>query len=99
GGVEWGNGASWGAMCLPYLDQGPLFNKFNWSIGLHEGVNKTTLQSITGLPFARCPSDSQRPPAKVVYDSSKANYVTSSPTTSYFGNGGPFQGWSDSTNV
>lgn len=89
---EVGNAFSWGAMLLPYLDQAPLYNQLNFSIGIAEGTNLTTVTDKT-LPFSICPSDSDRIPVR------GANTQPRSPATSYFGSSGPFNSWSDSTNM
>ncbi|MCA9090824.1 MAG: DUF1559 domain-containing protein [Planctomycetaceae bacterium] len=97
GTAEMGNGASWGAMILPYIDQAPLYNQLNFNIGLYEGVNKTVIQNMSGLSAALCPSDSQRPRTRTMHASTNTNYMTSIPHTSYAGCSGAFNNWSDST--
>ena len=59
------NGFSWAAMILPQLEQGPLFQRFNFSQALWTGVqNDATLNQnadlITNiLPVFQCPSDNR----------------------------------------
>ena len=38
-GIEYGNAASWGAMLLPFIEQAPLYDQMNFSIGIFEGTN------------------------------------------------------------
>ncbi|QDU35886.1 Type II secretion system protein G precursor [Maioricimonas rarisocia] len=98
GGVEYGNGASWGAMILPYMDQAALYNQIDFNRGIYEDPNKTVIRNVSGIPFTICPSDSDRPSTRSIHGSTTANYMSSIPGTSYFGSAGPFNNWSDSTN-
>jgi prepilin-type N-terminal cleavage/methylation domain-containing protein/prepilin-type processing-associated H-X9-DG protein len=90
-GFEHGNAFSWGAMILPYFDQAPLYSQLNFSIGIAEGANRTLIQSLGPIPAVLCPSDSTRLPLR------GANTLTQAPATSYVGNSGSFNNWSDST--
>lgn len=57
-GNNWGrnNGASWIVMVLPFMDQGPLYERFNFDRGMAEdNANYQLLQ--TPLPSLLCPSD------------------------------------------
>ena len=45
-----------------------------------------------------CPSDGQRPPVRNIHGGTSTNYMSSMPNTSYVGNSGSFNNWSDSTN-
>ncbi len=89
--LEFGNAFSWGAMLLPYMDQAPLFGKLDFTTGISQGTNLTT---VTGrsIPGILCPSDSLRPKLR------GANLQTASAATSYFGTIGAFNTWGDSTN-
>ena len=50
------NQLAWSAMILPYLDQGPLYRRFNTKNPLNDGgINITQAQDI--LSAYRCPSD------------------------------------------
>jgi prepilin-type N-terminal cleavage/methylation domain-containing protein len=53
--VEGMNGFGWGSMLLPPMDQTPLFNQFNFQVGLADAVNLTA--RTTDLAAFRCPSD------------------------------------------
>ncbi|MEW4527690.1 DUF1559 domain-containing protein [Maioricimonas sp. JC845] len=98
GGIEYGNAASWGALVLPYLDQAPLFNQLDFERGIFEEPNKSVIRGLSGIPFTLCPSDADRPATRAVHSSTTPNYMSSIPGTSYFGNSGAFNNWSDNPN-
>jgi prepilin-type N-terminal cleavage/methylation domain-containing protein/prepilin-type processing-associated H-X9-DG protein len=54
----WGWNASWAVFMLPNLEQSPLYNAYNFSLGADNGVNTTTTYSA--IPTFSCPSDNQR---------------------------------------
>jgi len=58
GGNGWGWDASWLVSLLPNIEQGPLYNAFNFSISADSPVNTTV--TYNGLAAALCPSDSTR---------------------------------------
>ncbi|MCG6155326.1 DUF1559 domain-containing protein [Rubinisphaera margarita] len=96
---EYGNGAAWSAMLLPFLEQGTIYDAMNWQIGLFEGTNKTLINSLAPVPVFLCPSDSERPVKGSIHASTATNYVSSAPRMSYFGSSGSFNNWSDSTST
>lgn len=49
------SGWGWGAMVLPYVDQGPLYGTINFSLGTAVGPNRQAIQQA--VPFWRCVSD------------------------------------------
>ena len=50
-----GPGWGWGAMILPQIEQGPLFNQINFNVGIEQPLNTTSrLQKLTVF---LCPSD------------------------------------------
>jgi prepilin-type N-terminal cleavage/methylation domain-containing protein/prepilin-type processing-associated H-X9-DG protein len=94
-----GNGCQntpWFLLMLPYIEQGPLYNSFNASIGI-EGVqfgplpggfiiNSTVV--ITKIPSFQCPSDNQSTYDmsgifQLPYQSSKGNYGVNWGNTDY----------------
>ena len=99
GGIEYGNAASWGAMLLPFMDQAPLYNQLNFEIGIFEGNNKTVINGLSGIPGVICPSDANRPATRSVHGAGTPNYMAKMPGTSYVGNAGAFNNWSDSTSA
>lgn len=52
-------GFGWGAMILPFVEQGPLYQSFDWNVALHDVVNKTARE--TRLAIFLCPTDSYSP--------------------------------------
>jgi len=90
--LEYGNGFSYGALILPFMDQAALYSTLDPTQMIGAGTNLTT---ITGrsIPGILCPSDSRRPARR------GGATQTSSPATSYFGTTGAFAAWSDSTNL
>jgi prepilin-type N-terminal cleavage/methylation domain-containing protein len=103
GTVELGNGASWGAMILPYMDQAPLYNKINFAYGINQATggspNNALVASLGPIPGVLCPSDTERPGRRSAHTPGQANYIASTPATSYFGTIGPFNTWGDSTSA
>jgi prepilin-type N-terminal cleavage/methylation domain-containing protein/prepilin-type processing-associated H-X9-DG protein len=49
------NGASWLFVSLPYMEQGPLYEKVRAGGTLQKAINNGTFPVV--LPFTRCPSD------------------------------------------
>ncbi|HBN77136.1 MAG TPA: prepilin-type cleavage/methylation domain-containing protein [Planctomycetaceae bacterium] len=96
---EFGNGFSWGALILPFLEQSALYDSLDPRIGIFVGQNKTAVQQVNGISVALCPSDSDRPRTRTANGSADINYMTSIPTTSYHGSAGAFNNWSDSTSA
>ena len=96
---EVGNAFSWGAMILPYMDQAPLYNQFNFSVPMFEGVNKTVILGLSSIPNTICPSDANRTKTRNVHGTTNTNYMASMPNTSYFGSTGALNSWSDNANV
>lgn len=102
GTVEVGNGASWGALILPFMDQAPLFTRLNLSYGITQSrapsQNGAVVASLSAIPGTLCPSDTERPPTRSAHGSADPNYISRAPATSYFGTTGAFNTWGDSTN-
>ena len=94
---EKGNGFSWGALLLPHMDQAGLYNKLDPTVPLFEGANETTVLATPGIPGVICPSDVNRTKVRNIHGTADVNYMASFPGTSYFGNSGAFNTWSDST--
>ncbi|AMV20816.1 DUF1559 domain-containing protein [Planctomyces sp. SH-PL14] len=96
---EKGNGFSWGAMILPHMDQAALYNKLEPTVPIFEGTNKTTILASPGIAGVICPSDVNRTKVRNIHATADVNYMGSFPGTSYFGNSGAFNNWSDSTSM
>ncbi|MEO6811989.1 MAG: DUF1559 domain-containing protein [Isosphaeraceae bacterium] len=71
-----GLGNCWGAYAqlLPYLDQGPTFNAFNFNLSPDGDLANTTASTVFIASFL-CPSDSQ--PARVQANFAMHNYLLS----------------------
>src|SRR4051794_31705721 len=54
-GDDTGPGWGWGAMLLPHLEQGPLFQSCNFSLAIEAQANATGRQAVVGGFL--CPSD------------------------------------------
>ncbi|QEH34315.1 putative major pilin subunit [Aquisphaera giovannonii] len=76
GGNGWGWDASWAVALLPNLEQGPLYNSFNFSISA-DGPQNTTV-TYNALPGFLCPSDGikARPSSPWAPISYRGNYGT-----------------------
>ncbi|MBX3441175.1 MAG: DUF1559 domain-containing protein [Planctomyces sp.] len=79
------NGAAWGAMILPQIDQAPLYNLFNSHVGIEDPLNEPFRRSY--LTVFNCPSDAGAPqeweieeeghPGDVICRLTTANYIGS----------------------
>jgi prepilin-type N-terminal cleavage/methylation domain-containing protein len=47
--------SSWSIACLPYFDQAPLYNQYNFDLGVGEGTNPTVTGTFLGSMV--CPTD------------------------------------------
>jgi prepilin-type N-terminal cleavage/methylation domain-containing protein/prepilin-type processing-associated H-X9-DG protein len=100
GGVTYGTGFSWGAMILPFMDQANLYNQLNFSQGIWQGTNKVVIPTFPPIPAVFCPSDATRLKNRNNgLASTDVNYLANVPTNSYYGSTGPYNTWSDSTNL
>jgi prepilin-type N-terminal cleavage/methylation domain-containing protein len=86
--IEGTNGLAWGVHLLPYLDQAPLYNQFNFSLDILNPVHDPL--RIQVLPVFRCPSDvgaatwnieEEGSPGTILAALSTANYVGAFGTT------------------
>ena len=48
-------GFSWGAMILPFLEQGPLYDQFDWDLPVYDAANREAREEH--LSMFLCPSD------------------------------------------
>ncbi|MCG6155329.1 DUF1559 domain-containing protein [Rubinisphaera margarita] len=95
---EHGNGFSWGAMLLPFLEESAVYDGLDAGQGIFLGTNKTFVQNLSFFDFAICPSDVDRPRLRAANTSGQPGYMTSLPNTSYFASTGAFN-YADSSNV
>jgi len=54
----WGWNASWAVFMLPNIEQGPLYNAYNFAFGPDQAQNSTI--SYMGVAVLLCPSDNQK---------------------------------------
>ena len=80
------NGAGWGTMILPQLDQAPLFNQFDSRLAIHDPVNATFLDTV--LPAFNCPSDPKEEMWQIEEEGAPGTVITELPTANYIGNFG-----------
>jgi prepilin-type N-terminal cleavage/methylation domain-containing protein/prepilin-type processing-associated H-X9-DG protein len=92
GSAETFGGWAWGAAILPYMDQGPLFNQFDfnatpYSLGGNQALMATPLTAFS------CASDVKPPLTPNNQGNAAGGKGTkATATTSYMGCGGPFGG-------
>jgi prepilin-type N-terminal cleavage/methylation domain-containing protein len=90
-----GSGFGWTTYLLPYMDQAPLYNKFDTSYPLSntnfpQSVSNATL-AATALPYARCPSDIA-PNAQNTGAVGEVGAIRPQATASYKGSAGSYNG-------
>jgi prepilin-type N-terminal cleavage/methylation domain-containing protein/prepilin-type processing-associated H-X9-DG protein len=85
-GAFYSHGWGWSSSLLPFVDQTPIFNQLNFSIGLRDQPNVPILE--TPISLFHCPSDYTRkawlPPSALAFRPEKIA------TSNYCGNGGSF---------
>lgn len=69
-----GPGWAWGTMLLPYLDQAPLYNRFNFSLPCWDAQNATPARAP--LSAFLCPTASTESPTFDIINSSGATLAT-----------------------
>ena len=80
GGV---NGAGWGTMILPMIDQAPLYTSYNANVALEDPLNKTFRESQ--LSIFKCPSDPQPPTFDIAEDGNPTNIICKLAIANYVG--------------
>lgn len=81
-------GWGWGVMILPYLDQGPLYNKGNFSLPVEDVNNAPVVQMV--LPAYLCPSDLVTSGPFPIMNSSGATVMQAAPSSYAACNGNNF---------
>ncbi len=79
-----GSGFGWGYSILSFMEQDPLFERFDPSVAIGVGTNLALMQSV--VPNYSCPSD-KKP------DNWNDGPITLSATASYQGAGTSYDGW------
>ncbi|MCP4782744.1 MAG: DUF1559 domain-containing protein [Fuerstiella sp.] len=80
------NGAGWGAMILPYLDQTPLYQKFDADYAIHDPVNVPFIDNV--LTAWQCPSDPKPEKWQIEEEGSPGTVLAELPTANYVGSFG-----------
>lgn len=80
------NGAGWGAMLLPQLDQSALYNQFNPNVAIENPLNDTF--RLQTLAVFRCPSDPQPERFKIDADGSPGTTICELAIANYIGSFG-----------
>jgi len=77
------NGAGWGTMILPYIDQANLYQQFDANLAIENPANATFLDnSIAGF---RCPSDQQPDTWKIEEEGAPGTVLATLPIANYLG--------------
>lgn len=77
------NGAGWGTMILPLIDQSPLYNQFNADLAIHDPVNLPFLSQT--LKAWQCPSDPKPLRWQIEEEGNPGNVLAELPTANYIG--------------
>lgn len=77
------NGAGWGTMVLPYLDQAPLYNQFDADFAIHDPLNVPFINNV--LPAWQCPSDPKPDTWIIDEEGSPGTALATLPTANYIG--------------
>tara|TARA_R110002095_G_scaffold155309_2_gene134886 strand:+ start:1125 stop:2090 length:966 start_codon:yes stop_codon:yes gene_type:complete len=86
--------ANWRASLLPYLEQAPLYNLLDFSLGLNSGTNGTNLANRVVTVF-QCPSSSLSPLSNTTGSSALYNNTLPQQVHCYVGISGSYiSGWS-----
>jgi len=80
------NGAGWGTMILPYLDQSNLYNEFDANLAIEDPANATFLD--TRMPAFRCPSDPQPDTFEINDEATGLIVLATLPIANYVGSFG-----------
>lgn len=80
------NGAGWGTMILPYIEQAPLYNLFDANLAIHDPANIVFINNV--LPAWQCPSDPKPDKWQIEEEGSPGTVLAELPTANYIGNFG-----------
>lgn len=81
--VEGINGLGWAVFLLPYMDQGPLYNQFNFNLSILDAMHNEERVQI--LPAYRCPSDTGTPTWQIEEEANPGTVITTLATANYVG--------------
>ena len=80
--LDMGPGWGWAAMSLPFLEQQPLYNAINFSLGISKHASNSTAV-VTSLTVFQCPSDGYNPQPCILYDSTFTNPIATVAHSNY----------------
>jgi type II secretory pathway pseudopilin PulG len=80
------NGAGWGTMILPQIEQSALYNQFDANVAIHDPVNAAFLGKV--LPAWQCPSDPKPDKWSIEEEGSPGTVLAELPTANYIGSFG-----------
>jgi len=80
------NGAGWGTMILPFLDQAPLYDRFDSNLAIEDPANISFLDNV--LPAWQCPSDPKPDKWEIEEEGVPGNVLAQLPTANYIGSFG-----------
>jgi prepilin-type N-terminal cleavage/methylation domain-containing protein/prepilin-type processing-associated H-X9-DG protein len=90
--LDMGPGWGWAAMVLPFLEQQPLYNSINFSLGITVVSNRASAGNstavVTSLSVFQCPSDGYNPQPVILYDSTFTNPIATVGHTNYVATSG-----------
>jgi len=77
------NGAGWGTMILPNIEQSNLYSQFNANFAIHDPVNTAFLGTV--IPAWQCPSDPKPEKWEIEEEGSPGTVLAELPTANYIG--------------
>jgi len=83
--IEGSNGFGWGAMILPFIDQGPLFNQFDFKLMIDDPANEARRAYV---PAFRSANDVGPNQWKIEDEGAPGSVLATLPTSNYVGNFG-----------
>ena len=77
------NGAGWGTMILPFIEQSNLYSQFNANVAIHDALNLEFLDHT--IATFRCPSDPQPERWEIEEEGSPGTVIVELPIANYIG--------------
>lgn len=83
------NGAGWGTMILPFLEQAPLYKKFDADVAIIDPVNADFLSEV--LTSWQCPSDPKPNKWQILHEDGSGTVLAELPTANYIASFGTIE--------